>query len=123
MKTHRLGAADLQRVITRMLQGVTVHGSVVEPVTVRESRFSTSSVLAPAAAHGHIGLNEFDAGVLTASTRPIAKRVEMMLDLKVDSVYSAGLTGYGARHLRPGARRSRRWTQGRSGQRALKRGD
>ena len=94
MRTHRLEAADIQRVTAFVHQGaIDVLGPVVDPQTVHQAKFSMGTVLGLAAVHGRVGLAEFDAGFRHPDVIALRDRVDMVLDDEVDSAYPARWIG------------------------------
>jgi 2-methylcitrate dehydratase PrpD len=88
MRTHRLTHADLAQVVTHVHQGaIDVLGSVTQPITVHQSKFSMGTVLALVAQYGHAGLTEFDQHFQDPATQDLCGRVSMQLDAEVDAAY------------------------------------
>ena len=88
MRTHALTHADLAQVVTHVHQGaIDVLGSVTQPVTVHQSKFSMGTVLALVAQYGHAGLAEFDQHFQDPATQNLRDRVSMQLDAEVDAAY------------------------------------
>jgi 2-methylcitrate dehydratase PrpD len=88
MQQHRLAASDVERVTAHVHQGaIDVLGSVTDPQTVHQSKFSMGTVLAMVALHGRAGLADFDAHFGAAATRAFRDRVQMALDPEVDAAY------------------------------------
>jgi len=88
MRQHRLAASDIERVTAHVHQGaIDVLGSVTNPQTVHQSKFSMGTVLAMVALHGRAGLADFDAHFGGAATRAFRDRVQMVLDAEVDAAY------------------------------------
>ena len=88
MRDHQLKASDIAQVVTHVHQGaIDVLGTVVDPSTVHQSKFSMGTVLALAARHGHAGLTEFDRDYLAQETVALRDKVSMELDAEVDAAY------------------------------------
>lgn len=88
MHSHGLGATELSRVIAHVHQGaIDVLGSVVNPSSVHQSKFSMGTVLALVARFGHAGLVEFEQHYAEQGTRSLCERVEMLFDAEVDAAY------------------------------------
>jgi 2-methylcitrate dehydratase PrpD len=88
MQLHALQPQDLARVVTHVHQGaIDVLGPVRHPTTVHQSKFSMGTVLALVARFGHAGLTEFAQHFQDQVTEQIRDRVEMVLDVEVDSAY------------------------------------
>ena len=94
LRTHRLGAQDVRRVVALVHQGaIDVLGPVVDPQTVHQGKFSMGTVLGLIAVHGHAGLGEFDAHWRDAAVIAFRDKVEMQLDTEVDRAYPARWIG------------------------------
>jgi len=94
LRTHRLGAQDVERVTALVHQGaIDVLGPVVDPQTVHQAKFSMGTVLGLIAVHGHAGLGEFDAHWRDAAVIAFRNKVRMQLDAEVDSAYPARWIG------------------------------
>jgi 2-methylcitrate dehydratase PrpD len=88
MRECRLQPDAVARVVTHVHQGaIDVLGSVVDPVTVHQSKFSMGTVLALVARFGHAGLPEFEQHFRDAETLRFRDKVEMVLDPEVDAAY------------------------------------
>jgi 2-methylcitrate dehydratase PrpD len=88
MQAHHLKPEDLSRVVTLVHQGaIDVLGPVIHPTTVHQSKFSMGTVLALVARFGHAGLTEFAEHFQDEVTQQLRDRVEMVLDVEVDSAY------------------------------------
>lgn len=88
MQHNHLQPADLAQVTCHVHQGaIDVLGSVVQPSTVHQSKFSMGTVLALAARFGHAGLTEFDSHFLAPDTVALREKVRMVLDTEVDTAY------------------------------------
>jgi 2-methylcitrate dehydratase PrpD len=70
-----------------------VLGSVVDPATVHQSKFSMGTVLGLIAVDGHAGLAEFDAHYRDPAVVAFRDRVAMELDDEVDRAYPARWIG------------------------------
>jgi 2-methylcitrate dehydratase PrpD len=94
MQVNHLKPDDLAHVVTHVHQGaIDVLGSVVNPATVHQSKFSMGTVLGLVARFGHAGLVEFDQHFNAPETVALRGRVEMVLDAEVDSAYPARWIG------------------------------
>jgi 2-methylcitrate dehydratase PrpD len=94
MRNERLAAADIAQVTAHVHQGaIDVLGSVTDPQTVHQSKFSMGTVLAMAALHGRAGMTEFDAHYRDPATLAFRDRVRMQLDADVDAAYPARWIG------------------------------
>jgi 2-methylcitrate dehydratase PrpD len=86
---ERVGADDILHVTARVHQGaIDVLGSVTDPSTVHQSKFSMGAVLGLIAVHGAAGLDEFERHALTDErVQSFRDRVSMALDAEVDAEY------------------------------------
>ena len=88
MQAHSLQPSDLRKVVAHVHQGaIDVLGSVRNPSTVHQSKFSMGTVLALVARFGHAGLVEFAQHFQDPQTLALCARVEMQLDPEVDRAY------------------------------------
>lgn len=88
MQTHQLIPADIASVVTHVHQGaIDVLGSVLDPATVHQSKFSMGTVLALVARFSHAGLVEFDQHFRDETTTTLRDKVTMLLDAEVDAAY------------------------------------
>jgi len=89
MRAHSLEPADVARVTALVHQGaIDVLGSVTDPQTVHQSKFSMGFVLANIAVHGRAGLAEFTDDTLRDDRlRSFHDKVGMKLDPEVDTAY------------------------------------
>ncbi len=88
MQAHSLQPSDLRKVVAHVHQGaIDVLGSVRNPSTVHQSKFSMGTVLALVARFGHAGLVEFEQHFQDPQTLALCARVEMQLDPEVDRAY------------------------------------
>ena len=88
MQAHSLQPSDLRKVVAHVHQGaIDVLGSVLNPSTVHQSKFSMGTVLALVARFGHAGLVEFAQHFQDPQTLALCARVEMQLDPEVDRAY------------------------------------
>jgi 2-methylcitrate dehydratase PrpD len=88
MREHGLKPADIARVVTHVHQGaIDVLGSVADPKTVHQSKFSMGTVLALVAHYRHAGLPEFEKHFRDAGIVALRERIEMALDPEVDAAY------------------------------------
>jgi len=94
LRTHRLGAQDVKRVVALVHQGaIDVLGPVVDPQTVHQAKFSMGTVLGLIAVHDQAGLGEFDAHWRDAAVVAFRDKVDMQLDPEVDRAYPARWIG------------------------------
>jgi 2-methylcitrate dehydratase PrpD len=95
MSRERLRADDVARVNARVHQGaIDVLGSVVNPTSVHQAKFSMGTVLGLIALHGAAGLDEFESHSLNDErVRSFRDRVSMVLDDEVDAEYPARWIG------------------------------
>jgi 2-methylcitrate dehydratase PrpD len=94
LRTHRLGAQDVKRVVALVHQGaIDVLGPVVDAQTVHQAKFSMGTVLGLIAVQGHAGLGEFDAHWRDAAVIAFRDKVAMQLDAEVDRAYPARWIG------------------------------
>jgi len=94
MRTHKLVATQVKRVIAHVHQGaIDVLGPVVDPQTVHQAKFSMGTVLGLIALHGRAGLAEFDTGFKDPKVVAFRHRVTMELDPQVDAAYPARWIG------------------------------
>jgi 2-methylcitrate dehydratase PrpD len=94
MREHDLRADHIARVIAQVHQGaIDVLGSVVDPQTVHQAKFSMGTVLALVALRGHAGLSEFDAHYRDPEVVAWRDKVRMQLDAEVDAAYPARWIG------------------------------
>jgi 2-methylcitrate dehydratase PrpD len=96
MRQHGLKADDIVRVQARVHQGaIDVLGTVTDPQTIHQSKFSMGFVLALIALHGRAGLEEFTEEALhDPAVRAFHDRVKMVLDEEVDSYYPRQWIGH-----------------------------
>jgi 2-methylcitrate dehydratase PrpD len=88
VKAHHLKLIDIAKVVTHVHQGaIDVLGPVVDPSTVHQSKFSMGTVLALVAQYEHAGLAEFDAHFKDTAIVALRDKVEMVLDVEVDTAY------------------------------------
>lgn len=89
MRANALKPTDVARVTALVHQGaLDVLGSVTDPQTVHQSKFSMGFVLANIAVHGRAGLTEFtDDALRDPRLRSFHDKVAMKLDQEVDSAY------------------------------------
>jgi 2-methylcitrate dehydratase PrpD len=88
VKAHHLKLSDIAKVVTHVHQGaIDVLGPVVDPSTVHQSKFSMGTVLALVAQYEHAGLAEFDAHFKDSAIVALRDKVEMVLDVEVDTAY------------------------------------
>jgi 2-methylcitrate dehydratase PrpD len=94
MQQHGLKAEQIDSVITRVHQGaIDVLGSVVEPRTVHQAKFSMGTVLGLIAQYGKAGVTEFEQSFRETEVQEFRKRVSMELDPEVDGAYPARWIG------------------------------
>jgi 2-methylcitrate dehydratase PrpD len=89
MQEHDLAPGDVERVRARVhASAIDVLGPVTDPRTIHQSKFSMGFVLALAALHGRVGINDFTEEALeNEEVRGFHDRVEMVLDPEVDAAY------------------------------------
>jgi 2-methylcitrate dehydratase PrpD len=89
MQEHDLAPGDVERVRARVhASAIDVLGPVTDPRTIHQSKFSMGFVLALAALHGRVGINDFTEEALEdEEVRAFHDRVEMVLDPEVDAAY------------------------------------
>lgn len=88
MREHGLRPEDLVKVVAHVHQGaIDVLGTVIDPSTVHQSKFSMGTVLALVARFRHAGLPEFEQHFQDRATHDLCDRVEMVLDPEVDAAY------------------------------------
>ena len=89
MEENGLAADDIARVRARVhAAAVDVLGSVSEPRTIHQSKFSMGFVLALIAARGSAGIDDFTKEALRdPEVRDLSRKVEMVLDEEVDAAY------------------------------------
>lgn len=89
MREKGLAAGDIVRVRAHVHQGaIDVLGSVTDPKTVHQSKFSMGFVLAMIALRGRAGVTEFTEEALRdPEVRAFHGRVEMALDPEIDAAY------------------------------------
>jgi 2-methylcitrate dehydratase PrpD len=89
MQRQTLQAGDIAKVTALVHQGaIDVLGSVTNPQTVHQSKFSMGFVLAVIAAHGRAGVSEFtDDALHDRRLRQFHDKVTMTLDPEVDEAY------------------------------------
>ena len=94
MRTHRLAVDDIEQVTAHVHQGaIDVLGSVVDPQTVHQAKFSMGTVLGLVALHGRAGLLEFDRCFDDPAVAAFRKRVVMRLDPEINAAYPARWIG------------------------------
>jgi 2-methylcitrate dehydratase PrpD len=94
MRTHRLTARGVTKVVARVHQGaIDVLGPVVDPQTVHQAKFSMGTVLGLIAVHDDAGLARFDAALGDEEVARIRDLVTMELDDEVDLAYPARWIG------------------------------
>ena len=89
MARDGLKFGDIAHVTARVHQGaIDVLGSVTNPTTVHQAKFSMGTVLGLIAVHGAAGLDEFENHALNdGRVRAFRDRVSMVLDREVDAEY------------------------------------
>jgi 2-methylcitrate dehydratase PrpD len=94
MRDHDLAADQVARVTAQVHQGaIDVLGPVVDPQTVHQAKFSMGTVLGLIAVQGRAGLTEFDADYQSPAVVAFRDKVEMALDVEVDTAYPARWIG------------------------------
>jgi 2-methylcitrate dehydratase PrpD len=89
MAREHVSADDIRHVTAHVHQGaIDVLGSVTNPTSVHQSKFSMGTVLGLIAVHGAAGLDDFERFALTDErVRSFRERVSMVLDDEVDAEY------------------------------------
>jgi 2-methylcitrate dehydratase PrpD len=89
MQENSLPPDRIARVRAHVYQvAIDVLGSVTDPQTVHQTKFSMGFVLALIALHGRAGVNEFtEAALADPRLRALHDRVAMRLDPKIDALY------------------------------------
>lgn len=89
IEEHALAPGDIRRVTARVHRGaVDVLGSVKDPRTVHQSKFSMGFVLALIAVYGRASIVDFtEAALKDRELRLFHDRVEMIVDEEVDAAY------------------------------------
>lgn len=94
MQQQDLQADDIAHVTAHVHQGaIDVLGSVVEPVTVHQAKFSMGTVLGLIAIFQRAGVDEFESSFNDPRVAAFNKRVSMALDEEVDGAYPARWLG------------------------------
>jgi 2-methylcitrate dehydratase PrpD len=88
MQQNGLDASAIAGITCHVHQGaIDVLGSVTNPTTVHQSKFSMGTVLALIARFGHAGLMEFDRHYAEPETVALRDKVRMEFDVEVDHAY------------------------------------
>lgn len=88
MQAHKLKAKDIRQVVAHVHQAaIDVLGTVTDPCTVHQAKFSMGTVLGLIAVYGRAGLSEFDNDFRNPSVIEFRNRVRMELDDEVDRAY------------------------------------
>ncbi len=89
MQEHRLAAEQIEHVRARVHQAaIDVLGSVTDPRTIHQSKFSMGFVLALIALYGRAGTGAFTEEALhNPEIRELRDRVEMVFDPEIDEAY------------------------------------
>lgn len=88
MQRHALTDADIAQVTALVHQGaLDVLGSVAEPRSVHQAKFSMGTVLGLIAVQRRAGLGEFDAALRDAQVARFRGKVTMQFDPEVDAAY------------------------------------
>jgi 2-methylcitrate dehydratase PrpD len=91
---HDLQPDDIAEVIAHVHQGaIDVLGTVVDPTTVHQAKFSMGTVLAMVASYRRAGMSEFDAHFRNDGVIAFRDKVRMTLDDEVDRAYPARWIG------------------------------
>jgi 2-methylcitrate dehydratase PrpD len=94
MRQYNLTASELKSITAHVHQAaLDVLGSVKEPKTVHQSKFSMGTVLALIALYGRAGLAEFDAHYEEPAVARFRNKVKMVFDPEVDQAYPARWIG------------------------------
>jgi len=85
---HDLAADDIASVTAHVHQGaIDVLGSVTNPVSVHQAKFSMPATLGLIATHHKAGLTEFASVLTDSSALSFLERVTMELDEEIDNAY------------------------------------
>lgn len=88
MQQHQLNADQIATVTTRVHQGaIDVLGQVDEPKSVHQAKFSMGTVLGLLAVYGKAGVYEFNECFREDQVQAFRRRVSMVLDPEVDTLY------------------------------------
>jgi 2-methylcitrate dehydratase PrpD len=89
MQEHRLAADQIEHVRAHVHQAaIDVLGSVTDPRSIHQSKFSMGFVLALIALYGRAGTEEFSEEALhNPKIRAFCDRVEMVFDPEIDDAY------------------------------------
>ena len=88
MQQHQLNADQIAAVTTRVHQGaIDVLGQVDEPKSVHQAKFSMGTVLGLLAVYGKAGVYEFNECFREDQVQAFRRRVSMVLDPEVDTLY------------------------------------
>lgn len=89
LQTHQLQHSQITKVTAHVHQAaLDVLGSVVNPQTIHQAKFSMGTVMGLLAVHGNAGLLEFAQYALTdPDVKTFRDKVEMVFDAKVDRAY------------------------------------
>jgi len=88
MQQHQLNADQIVAVTTRVHQGaIDVLGQVDEPKSVHQAKFSMGTVLGLLAVYGKAGVYEFNECFREDQVQAFRRRVSMVLDPEVDTLY------------------------------------
>ncbi|HET7205092.1 MAG TPA: MmgE/PrpD family protein [Terriglobales bacterium] len=91
---HRLDAEQIAEVTAHVHQGaIDVLGTVQDPATVHQAKFSMGTVLALLTLFGSAGVKEFDEHFQDPRVQAFRQKVRMTLDDEVDRAYPARWIG------------------------------
>lgn len=94
MEKNGLKFDEIESVTARVHQGaIDVLGTVTEPSTVHQAKFSMGTTLGLIVAHRRAGMDEFDKHALEPDIAQFRERVRMVFDDEVDSAYPAKWIG------------------------------
>jgi 2-methylcitrate dehydratase PrpD len=92
--SHRLNAEQIAEVTAHVHQGaIDVLGTVKDPATVHQAKFSMGTVLALLTFFGSAGVKDFDEHFQNPRVQAFRQRVRMTLDEEVDRAYPARWIG------------------------------
>ncbi|MFZ5464216.1 MAG: MmgE/PrpD family protein [Pseudomonadota bacterium] len=88
IETHDLAPERIARITARVHQGaLDVLGSVTDPQTVHQAKFSMGTVLGLVALFRRAGMHEFEAHFRAPAVAALRDKVHMVLDQEVDAAY------------------------------------
>jgi 2-methylcitrate dehydratase PrpD len=94
LSTHKLTAEQISEITAHVHQGaVDVLGTVIDPQTVHQAKFSMGTVLGLLTIFGRAGVREFDDHWKDPRVIDFRQRVQMVLDDEVNGAYPARWIG------------------------------